>query len=102
MKLIINQNQLDVAPEIFLKKAGYAYNVSNNNNDDSFIRCLSRNYYPRFHVYIERAGEDIILNLHLDQKKPSYQGSHAHNGEYEGDVIENEIERLKAFLSKNS
>jgi len=41
-----------------------------------------------------------MFNLHLDQKQPSYAGAHAHNAEYEGEIVEREIERLKQ-LTKN-
>lgn len=37
----------------------------------------------------------VTLNLHLDQKQPSYQGSHAHSGEYKGALIEVEVARIK-------
>jgi len=34
----------------------------------------------------------------LDQKKPIYQGTPAHSGEYEGKVVEEETERIKQIL----
>lgn len=98
MKLIINEAQLNTPPEIFLRKAGYAYIINKHGGDDSFVRSLSRNFYPRFHVYIVREQDKIIFNVHLDQKKPSYEGSHMHNGEYDGEVVEEEIGRLKSLL----
>jgi hypothetical protein len=98
MKLIINETQLNTPPEIFLRKAGYAYIINKQGGDDSFVRSISRNFYPRFHVYIEREQDRFILNVHLDQKKPSYAGAHMHNGEYEGDVVEEEVERLKNLI----
>src|SRR3989338_10126679 len=39
-----------------------------------------------------------FLNLHLDQKKPSYAGAHAHNAEYEGELVEAEGKRLEGLI----
>jgi len=54
--------------------------------------------YPRFHIYLEQNEDNIVINLHLDQKKPSYKGAKAHNAEYDGIAVENEAERLKQFF----
>jgi len=97
MEITINENSLAVPPEIFLKKAGYNILFDRTGGEDSFVRLLGRNFYPRFHVYIKRQGGNIIFNLHLDQKRPMYPGAHAHNAEYEGEVVEAEIERLKSL-----
>ena len=43
-------------------------------------------------------GKNVIINLHLDQKRPRYQGTKAHNAEYDGEAIEQEIVRLKSLL----
>lgn len=53
-------------------------------------------HYPRFHVYLREQPGVIEVDLHLDQKKPSYGGgTHAHAGEYEGRVVEEEGKRIK-------
>jgi len=54
--------------------------------------------YPRFHLYLKIEGENPIFNLHLDQKKPIYKGAPAHAAEYEGEVVEQEAERIKQIL----
>lgn len=51
--------------------------------------------FPRFHIYIEERGDEIMYDLHLDQKRPSYEGSHMHSGEYEGTAVERETERIR-------
>ena len=71
-----------------MRKAGY---FSFNN---SFIRPLERNGYPRFHIYIEAN----IINLHLDQKKPVYKRTSAHSGEYNGPLVEKEAERINSLI----
>jgi hypothetical protein len=56
--------------------------------------------YPRFHAYIEldEDSKQALINLHLDQKKPSYRGTAAHSAEYDGKTVEKEAERIKQIL----
>lgn len=56
--------------------------------------------YPRFHVYVryDETTHETVINLHLDQKKPVYHGATAHSGEYDGQLVENEVERIKSIL----
>jgi len=61
----------------------------------SFVRRLTASDYPRFHVYLESQNDKIIINLHLDQKKPIYKGTPAHAGEYDSEVVRQEAERIK-------
>jgi len=73
----------------------------------SIVRQVGRNDYPRLHLYIKEdrrpidqsTGLSFIFNLHLDQKKPSYKGSRAHGGEYDGDLINKEAQRIKDIIS---
>ncbi len=65
---------------------------------ESFVRPLERSGYPRFHIYIKENKEEIILDLHLDQKRPVYKTAHDHAAEYEGKVVEAEAERIKQIL----
>lgn len=94
MKLIIYKQDFPETPERFMRHAGYAPHL------DSFVRRLTRMDYPRFHVYLKEEPDRVIINLHLDQKKPSYAGSgaHAHSGEYDGELVVGEIARLKDVL----
>lgn len=99
MKLIINKNRFNMAPEQFLRRAGYAYIRDRKTGLDSFARRLGSGFYPRLHMYADEQGDNIIFNLHLDQKQPSYKGARAHNAEYEGEVVEEEIKRLKRLIN---
>ncbi len=84
---------------IFLRRAGYAEFNDFNSGQTSYTRRLSRDFYPRFHVYAEQDQDNkAFLNLHLDQKKPSYAGAHAHNAEYEGGLVETEGQRLRGLI----
>jgi len=54
--------------------------------------------YPRFHLFVKVEGENLIFNLHLDQKRPIYKGASAHAGEYDGKIVSKEAERIKEIL----
>jgi len=76
-----------------MRKIGYLAQRENQ-----FVKPLERSNYPRFHLYIKENKEEIILNLHLDQKRPVYKTAHDHAAEYEGKVVEAEAERIKQAL----
>ena len=83
------------------RQIGYVIIDSGANGEYNMVRKLAGDNYPRFHVYLKQQGQNFIFGLHLDQKKPIYEGSHAHNGEYFGPVIENESDRIKHALKIN-
>ncbi len=99
MKLIFQNVKYDV---IFLiRKAGYGYERRDPQTDENaFSRRLGAYQYPRFHVYARKEGDTLIVNLHLDQKKPTYAGTTAHSGEYGGEIIEREAERIKVLINR--
>jgi hypothetical protein len=99
MKIILKNLSLPEAT-VKLKRCGYAEFIDPRTKITSFVRRLRGFFYPRFHVYIEQNSDKIIYNLHLDQKKPSYEGSNAHNGEYTGQVVEQEAERIKQMIQQ--
>jgi len=95
MKFVIKntgENLINLA-----RKIGY-YFQEQKQDELSFVRPLERSGYPKFHLYIKSDQEDLIFNLHLDQKRPIYKGAPAHAGEYEGTIVENEAERIKQTL----
>ena len=96
MKIPVPQN---LNPIEILRKSGYGLVRDRRNSKQSFSRILGSGIYPRFHVYINSGN---IINLHLDQKQASYQGSHAHSGEYDGEIVEAEAERIKGFIDSLS
>ncbi len=103
MKLITNKKRLGETPETWLRRAGYGLIPEREDGQISFARRFTRDFYPRFHIYFleQRSanGEDYVaFNLHLDQKRPGYAGQARHNAEYDGEVVEREIERLKSLL----
>jgi hypothetical protein len=98
MKLILNKGQLQINPEQLMRQAGYTYHTDRQTGRDSFVRRLGRDFYPRFHVYLIQMGENVIIDLHLDQKRPRYAGARAHNAEYHSDAVKEEINRIKSFV----
>jgi hypothetical protein len=88
----------NTTPKNFLRACGYL-EIANPHKDNeiSYARSLDPGrFYPRFHIYIESENKkNLALTLHLDAKKPSYEGTAAHSGEYEGEVVEQEAERIR-------
>jgi len=84
------------------RKIGYRLQGDPENNQYSIVRGLTGYHYPRFHIYIKKDEENkrLLFNLHLDQKAASYEksGAHAHSGEYDGEVVEKEVKRVKNIL----
>lgn len=85
-------------PTSLLRRAGYVFQ-RNEGNEMSFVRPLARSGYPRFHMYASVSELDLIINIHLDQKKETYGNSTRHHGEYEDDgALKMEVERIEQIL----
>lgn len=108
MKFVIERLQESLVG--FIRRAGYAPHRDPRATQASFVRRLGAGEYPRFHLYAEQARLEtkagpvstlvdgqVVLSIHLDQKKPSYQGSRAHAGEYDGPLLDQEKERILQF-----
>ena len=88
----------DQSPRNFLQRCGYVAFTDPNSGQQSFTRRFGRDFYPRFHIYLKDVDGQPVMGLHLDQKKPSYPGAHAHSGEYDGTVVEQEAARISGLL----
>ncbi|NQU77324.1 hypothetical protein HQ544_01355 [Candidatus Falkowbacteria bacterium] len=83
-----------------LRQAGYSIFRDPNTQETSYTRRLASGFYPRFHIYVNQEDpQGLILNLHLDQKKASYEGQKAHSGEYDSDLVKQEAERIQTFAN---
>ena len=116
MKLTTNSNQLSDNPTVFMRKAGYAYIHDRHSGRDSYVRRLTGNFYPRLHCYVSEQGAShpsdkhgtskggasgqTTFNLHLDQRATRYEGQTAHAGEYDGQIVQEEIDRLQNIINK--
>ncbi|MBU4466475.1 hypothetical protein L6250_02570 [Candidatus Parcubacteria bacterium] len=75
------------------------YRLLKGTNDEfNLVRPLGRDY-PRFHVYLKEDNGFLDFNLHLDQKRPSYSKQTMHSGEYDGELILGEQQRIQKILS---
>ena len=101
MKFGIKKKVLNEKIENILKKAGYVLINSYYTKKVSFARRLTRDHYPRFHIYIKENNDIIIIDIHLDQKKTSYNNANAHNAEYDSSIIKEEVQRLKKIILCN-
>lgn len=93
VKNVSGKNVVNLMREISYHYSG----TSQDKTQLAFTHSLGPNLYPRFHIYLKenkKTGE-IVINLHLDQKKPIYKGAPAHSGEYDGKIVETEAERIK-------
>lgn len=97
MKLQVEDKYKNRNLVYLLRQAGYKPAVKRS-GQVSYIRSIGGGDFPRFHIYVEELPEGWEINLHLDQKAPSYQGTSAHGGEYQGELVEQEINRLKSFV----
>ena len=104
MKLFVNKSRLtNFNADEFLRRAGFAYIYDNVKQHGSYVKRLSKEYYPRLHVYVmektDAEGRNlIVIEMHLDQKRASYSGTKMHSAEYDGEVVEAEINNLKNLM----
>lgn len=94
MKIPVKKSELHENINAFMRRCGYIP------FHESYTRPLSSSGYPRFHIYIDDLDEKYMLNLHLDQKRPSYGNETAHSGDYEGGPVEAEADRIIDVLYK--
>jgi hypothetical protein len=109
MKIIIEN--INENPANALRRCGYHFERHHPNTRElSAARALGAGGFPRFHAYVKiidghpstrsaRSGLiQMEINLHLDQKRPIYKGASAHSGEYGGEIVEQEAERIKSII----
>ncbi len=80
-----------------LRRAGYGEHRGRE-AQLSYTKRIQGSSFPRYHAYVEDRDGGMQLNLHLDQKEATYEGSRAHSGEYGGPLVERENARIVAFV----
>lgn len=88
----------DLNIERFLRAQGWAQIYDRRGDKYSYVKRLSRDFYPRLHLYVKQYPDNYVFDLHLDQKKASYEGHSAHSGEYEGEMVTKALETIKRAL----
>ena len=86
-------------PEL-IRKIGYFLNDNNSGQLNCVKRLRAGQPWPRYHLYIKEEGGLYQLSLLVDQKAETrhYNPTSAHNGEYDGPLVEQEISRIKSIL----
>ena len=84
----------------FIRECGYVPIARTEEGEWNSARSLQGKDYPRFHCYIKKEGAGLRVNLHLDQKKPSYGEETAHSGDYDGEVVSAEAMRIRKVLAR--
>ncbi len=83
---------------MLMRKCSYGQLVSRRTGQVSYARRFSAGEYPRFHAYVDMHDDGFQVNLHVDQKKPSYGSHTAHSGEYDGELVEREGARIRQVI----
>lgn len=103
MQLRFTKLQIDGNAVTFIRRCGYGEYYDKRMQKVSYMkRATMGNMFPRYHVYIVEQGNEVVVDLHLDQKRPSYEGTSMHAGEYEGTAVEREAERICDLTKKRS
>jgi len=100
MTLKIKNNTKEQLTNV-MQRLGYAFLKKDTfENQLIFQKRVYQTTYPRIHVFLQENKENITMKLHLDQKQPSYKGHTAHSGEYKGDILKIEAQRIKNSFAK--
>ena len=98
MTIILKKNFTENSRNL-MRDCGYLEIFDRKTGKFSFVKKLRGDHYPRFHVYINKEAPGLLqLNMHLDMKKPTYEGFTAHSGEYSGPLVEQEAARIQKTL----
>jgi len=106
MKFIIEKPTTNTTN--YFRRAGYHFQ-KRDGEEMAFVRKLTDQEFPRFHAfgrvigYSAKGGSafggKFEVNIHIDHKRTSYEGTSAHSGEYSRDneLLQSEAERLKSI-----
>lgn len=93
-------NNLKYTPENILRTCGFFLIFDQKTQKSSFIRKITSNRYPRFHLYLKEINDELIFDLHLDQNKTVYSGQKAHNADYDTPEVKQELVRIFQKVKK--
>ena len=95
------ENNLIHTPENILRRCGYFPIFDNRTQKGSFVKKITGERYPRFHLYSKQENNEIIFDLHLDQSKTVYRGAKAHNADYDSPQVKEELVRIFQEVKKS-
>ncbi len=90
-------------PSVLMRRCGYKPWRDPRTHKESYTRLISPPaYYPRFHVHCEYDDDyRIIIDLHMDWRKPMHRrGIKSTEGE-ESDIVQNEANRIKNIVEQS-
>lgn len=85
----------------FMRRAGYGFQKETS-GEVAFVRRVGSGLFPRLHAYVQERPGRLTVNLHVDQKAPTYGRHSVHSGEYDGALVEEEVARLRALIDTAS
>lgn len=100
MKWAVNKTDLNCNLLQAMRNCQYRYQHTTASGEHSFTKVMYNNQpFPRFHMYVSETGEQFIFHLHLDQKKPVYEGQTAHSADYDEPTVAVEYRRIISSLN---
>ncbi len=106
MRIAITTNDTALT---FMRRAGYGLQKESG-GEIAFVRRVGGGMFPRYHAYVTEVESResrvesrrmLQINLHVDQKAPTYGRNAAHSGEYSGSLVEEEVIRLRALATSS-
>ena len=85
--------------QTIMRRLGYKPIGHSDRGELNCVRPIAGDY-PRFHAYIKEEGDQLIFNIHLDQKRPSYGNETAHSGDYDSEVVRDEVAFIQEQINK--
>jgi hypothetical protein len=82
------------------RKVGYQKIRDRQTGQISYVRTLTSDHYPRFHLYVKEKGSEIVFDLHLDHARTRYQGQKAHQADYEIPQVREELARIYQLIQR--
>jgi hypothetical protein len=88
-------------PQTLLRRCGYKPWYDPKKGKEAFIRRISRvAFYPRFHIFYGYENQFLVLDLHLDAKKPMHKKGIRTFEDEESEVVRKEAERIKNIIDQ--
>ncbi len=105
MHFIVKNNSGENIENLMRMARYHFWGISQKDGKLQFTRLLETGGdYPRFHIYLQynKQTKEMAIDLHFDQRRTVYEGAKAHKGEYDGELVEKEAERIKDYIKKLS
>ena len=87
----------------FMRKINYIRHRDRYSPHISYIRRAKPggSFYPRYHAHVKVFGSQVEIDLHYDWRRPMHV-KEARSSDQAGDVVEREIDRIKAVVARLS